>query len=170
MQWIVNHTNKSIYTIDQRSLMIRFVCSVVVCLWLPGNWAHWYTIQLMCGHRCVYIGYFIMCLMQSDFTAQISFFIIKAQRCVVGQISGESGLKIVFNYRKLIFSVLFLRTAVSRRAMSPSPACDVISKGKYGDGSCSIHFKHVQILSVVTIFHNKCTKVLTKWQKAAVYP
>ncbi len=70
--------------------------------------------------------------MQSDFTAQISFFIIRAQRGVVGQISGESGLKIVFNYRKLIFSVLFLRTAVSHRAMSPSPACDVISKGKYG--------------------------------------
>ncbi len=39
-----------------------------------------------------------------------------------------------------------------------------------GDGSCSFHFKHVQILSVVTIYYNKCTKVLTKWQKAAAYP
>lgn len=78
--------------------MIRIIRSSVGCLWLPSNWAQLYKIQLMYDRKCVYIS---CCLTSLNVPHAIIFyssdrslfFMIKAQRGVVGQFSGEISIK-----------------------------------------------------------------------------
>lgn len=116
-------------------LMIRIIRSAVGCLWLPGNWAQLYKIQLICGRRCVYISCFITALNVPHairfYSSGISLFSwSKHSKVLQGSFQMKSALQIIFNYRTFMSSVQFLRT-VFHTGHTPSPVCDVILKGKY---------------------------------------
>lgn len=131
----LNHLSKSIETADQRSLMIRIVSSAVYGCQATERTDTKFNWSPMCVY-CLFYNSIVCALCNQIYSSNIYIFHHQStvRCCRPDIIKGKSGLKITENYRKLQkIDILYTvpENWVSHRAMSPSPACDVISEGKY---------------------------------------